>query len=61
MLIPNTVVKRRRKCDGCGKQSEPADSVEEAIKKAKEAGWTHYDISDKDYCPDCFMKINKIR
>ena len=48
-----TKYKRYRVCDGCGKHSPYADSYNEALDKAKEAGWVHYVNSNKDYCPDC--------
>ena len=56
MSILQTVNKHRRVCDGCGKKSEVADSVEEAIKKAKQAGWKHFEGTDRDYCPECAVK-----
>lgn len=42
-----------RVCDGCGKHSPYANNYNEALNKAKEAGWTHYVDSNKDYCPEC--------
>ena len=42
-----------RVCDKCGKHSPYADNYNEALKKAKEAGWIHYEDGDKDYCSDC--------
>ena len=42
-----------RICDGCGKHSPYADSYNEALDKAKEAGWIHCVDGDRDYCPDC--------
>ena len=42
-----------RICDKCGKHSEYADTVDEAIEKAKSNGWLHDKDNDKDYCPDC--------
>lgn len=49
-----TVLPRHyRICDICGKHSEHADTIEQAIKKAKAAGWVHIKDGDKDYCPDC--------
>lgn len=42
-----------RKCDRCGKISPCADTYDDAIKKAKLAGWIHFDASNTDYCPDC--------
>lgn len=42
-----------RFCDKCGKHSEYADSYNEALDKAKKAGWIHVVDGNKDYCPDC--------
>lgn len=42
-----------RVCDKCGKHSPYADSYNDALDKAKEAGWIHYVDSNTDYCPDC--------
>lgn len=42
-----------RKCDRCGKISPCADTYDDAIKKAKLAGWIHFDASNTDYCTDC--------
>lgn len=53
LTIPNTIRKYYRTCDGCGKQSPQADSRNEALDKAKAAGWVHYVDGDKDYCPEC--------
>ena len=48
-----TQCKSCRICDKCGKHSPYADSYNEALNKAKEAGWVHYVEGNKDYCPDC--------
>jgi hypothetical protein len=48
-----------RVCDCCGKHSPYADSYNEALDKAKAAGWTHYVAGNKDYCPDCKEESNK--
>ena len=48
-----TAHKTYRICDKCGKHSPYADSHNEALDKAKAAGWVHYADSNKDYCPDC--------
>lgn len=48
-----TKYKNYRICDKCGKHSPYADSYNEALDKAKAAGWTHYVEGNKDYCPDC--------
>lgn len=42
-----------RTCDKCGKRSPYANSYNEALDKAKEAGWVHEVDGNKDYCPDC--------
>lgn len=42
-----------RICDNCGKHSEGAESVTEAVKKAERAGWLHIEDGNKDYCPEC--------
>lgn len=43
----------KRVCDKCGKHSPYADNYNEALDKAKEAGWVHYADGNRDYCPDC--------
>ena len=48
-----------RRCDGCGKHSPEATSHDEALTKAKEAGWIHIINGNKDYCPNCKKEINK--
>ena len=53
MSSVETQHKTYRICDKCGQHSPYADSHNEALKKAKEAGWVHYVDGDKDYCPDC--------
>lgn len=53
MTSTETVHKYYRKCDRCGKISPYADAYDDAIKKAKLAGWIHFDDSNTDYCPDC--------
>ena len=45
--------KSYRVCDKCGKHSPYADNYNDALDKAKEAGWIHYVDGNKDYCPDC--------
>ena len=45
--------KTYRVCDKCGKHSPYADNHNDALDKAKEAGWIHYIDGDKDYCPSC--------
>ena len=47
-----------RVCDGCGKHSPYADSYNEALDKAKEAGWLHCVEGNKDYCPNCRNEIS---
>ena len=46
-----------RVCDGCGKHSPYANSYNEALDKAKEAGWIHYVDGNKDYCPECAKNV----
>jgi hypothetical protein len=46
-----------RVCDGCGKHSPYANSYNEALDKAKEAGWIHYVDGNRDYCPECAKNI----
>ena len=48
-----SVHKYYRTCDNCGKRSEYADNYNEALDKAKAAGWVHIQDGNKDYCPDC--------
>ena len=42
-----------RVCDNCGKHSPSADTHNDALKKAKLAGWIHFPESNIDYCPEC--------
>ena len=46
-------------CDGCGKATSYADSVEQARIKAKAEGWISKKNGDKweAYCPDCQRRI----
>lgn len=46
-----------RICDGCGKHGPYASSYNEALDKAKEAGWIHYVYGVRDYCPECAKNI----
>ena len=48
-----TKYKNYRVCDKCGKHSPYADNYNEALDKAKKAGWAHHVEGNKDYCPDC--------
>lgn len=45
-----------RVCDECGKRSPCADSYNEALDKAKAAGWAHLVDDNKDYCPECLKR-----
>ena len=45
-----------RICDRCGKHSPHADTYNDALDKAKAAGWTHIADGNMDYCPEC-MKM----
>jgi hypothetical protein len=47
-----------RICDKCGKRSESAESYNEALVKAKKAGWVHYEGVNTDYCPECQDEFN---
>lgn len=42
-----------RVCDECGQHSEYAETYDEALEKAIENGWVHYEHGNKDYCPNC--------
>lgn len=42
-----------RVCDKCGKHGPYTNSYNEALDKAREAGWLHIVEGNKDYCPDC--------
>lgn len=48
-----------RYCDGCGKIGPVADSYNDALNKAKEAGWIHCVDGNKDYCPECQQEVFK--
>ena len=48
-----TVHKYCMVCDNCGKHSPSADTHNDALKKAKLAGWIHFEESNMDYCPEC--------
>jgi hypothetical protein len=48
-----TKYKNYKVCDKCGKHSPYADSHNEALDKAKEAGWIHVVEGNLDYCPEC--------
>ena len=61
IYLPSYKHKYYRICDGCGKHSEYCDTREEALNKAKAAGWKHYQTTDKDYCPECLNKIKRAR
>ena len=54
---PKATHKYYRTCDRCGKHSEYADSYNEALDKAKAAGWIHHVDGNKDYCPECKTKL----
>lgn len=55
LFVCALVFKRKhyRICDSCGKHSTLADTREEAVQKAQDAGWQHFPNEDLDYCPDC--------
>ena len=48
-----TNIGKYRVCDKCGKHSPYADDHNEALDKAKAAGWIHYVEGNRDYCPEC--------
>ena len=54
-----TKYKNYKVCDKCGKHSPYADSYNEALNKAKEAGWTHYVEGNLDYCPECTKETKR--
>ena len=54
-----TKYKNYRVCDCCGKHSPYADSYNEALDKAKEAGWLHVAEGNKDYCYECRKELIK--
>ena len=49
-----------RVCDGCGKHSPYGKDINDGLKKAKEAGWTHIVKGDKDYCPECASTMEEL-
>ena len=53
LFMSSIAQKYNRVCDKCGRHSPYADSDNEALDKAKEAGWIHYIDSNTDYCPEC--------
>ena len=54
-----TKYKSYRVCDRCGEHSPYANSHNEALNMAKEAGWLHIVEGNLDYCPDCRKELNK--
>ena len=49
--------KSYRVCDGCGKLSPYADNYNDALDKAKAAGWVHIVDGNRDYCSECKTKL----
>lgn len=51
-----------RVCDRCGKHSPYASTHNDAIKRAKDAGWIIRKDGDKydDRCPDCKNKESEV-
>ena len=47
------MIRPHRVCDKCGMLSPCADSYNEALAAAIDAGWLHVPDGNKDYCPDC--------
>jgi hypothetical protein len=45
-----------RYCDKCGKRGPYAETYNDALDKAKAAGWLHISEGNKDYCPGCQHK-----
>ena len=56
-LHTETIRKKCRVCDKCGKHGPYADTEVEALKKAKEAGWVHFENGNMDYCPECWDQM----
>ena len=48
-----------RVCDCCGKHSPYAYTYNDALDKAKAAGWMHMVEGNKDYCPECLSTCFK--
>lgn len=61
LTFPKTVKQHYRVCNRCGKHSPYADSHNEALDKAKAAGWIHHVDGDKDYCPECKMSFQEVQ
>jgi hypothetical protein len=59
LCFPKTIKKHYRICDKCGKRSAPADTAEEAIRLAENAGWFHFATMNQDYCPDCRNTVQR--
>lgn len=55
-LEAKDIKKYYRICDKCGKHSPYEDSYNDALDKAKAAGWVHCVDGNKDYCPECQAK-----
>lgn len=43
----------RKICDCCGKNGPLASTSEEAHEKAQDAGWSHLESFNVDYCNKC--------
>lgn len=50
------VLRYYRICDTCGERGPYGETEDEALKKAKEIGWIHYEVANTDYCPTCQVK-----
>ena len=63
LMSIKTERKYYRICDRCGKHSPYAKDNNEAIEKAKEAGWIRRKVGDKfeDFCPNCGAKMDEER
>lgn len=53
-----TIYAKCRVCDNCGAKSQSAITADEAISRAKQAGWVHINEGNLDYCPKCKSKLN---
>lgn len=61
LMIPTAKFKGKhwRTCDGCGRWSESGETTTEAIMRAEKCGWLHMTAEDKDFCPECLVKIRQ--
>lgn len=52
--------KKCRICDSCGRHSESGETDTEAIIRAEKCGWVHIKETNKDFCPECKIKIGEL-